>query len=105
MSSTVVLSREEYEQLLSVVRRAIAIAEQAVAEAEKLRRMSKRQRRVYVYKCMLCGSEFEDKSLLMQHFEYVHGDLEIVEALQGKTAREKLGALAVAGLVQRAAKR
>jgi succinate dehydrogenase/fumarate reductase-like Fe-S protein len=105
MSGTVVLSREEYEQLLSVVKRAIAIAEQAVEEAERYRRLSKRQKRTRVYKCMLCGSVFEDKSLLAQHFEYVHGDVDVVKALQGKTTKEKLNALLAAGLAQLAVER
>jgi hypothetical protein len=105
MSGTVVLSREEYEQLISVVKRAIAIAEQAVKEAERYRRLSKRQKRTRVYKCMLCGSVFEDKSLAVQHFEYVHGDVDVVEALRGKTDREKLDALLAAGLVQMAVER
>jgi hypothetical protein len=105
MSGTVVLSREEYEQLLSVVKRAIAIAEQAVEEAERYRRLSKKRKPVRVYKCMLCGSMFEDKSLLVQHFEYVHGNVDVVEALRGKTAREKLNALLAAGLVQTAVER
>jgi len=105
MSSTVVLSREEYEQLLSVVRRAIAIAEQAVKEAERYRRLSKRQKRARMYKCMLCGLVFEDKLLLMQHFEHVHGDVDVVKALRGETARRKLDALLAAGLVQLAVER
>jgi hypothetical protein len=48
---------------------------------------------------------FEDKSLLVQHFEYVHGDVDVVKTLQGKTTKEKLDALLAAGLVQLAVER